>query len=132
MQLKQTSSKMNFRMSPVAIFWMAAAAFLSVVSTAEGAALFNRISTFSICEQIDPSCNTDDATNAETLWYFTPSSGGINLVYTDSESDNLGFVDITDPSAPKADGTVSLGGEPTTVRVIDDKYGAYHSRSSRK
>jgi len=131
MQLKYTS-KMNTRMSPVTIFWMAAAAFLSAVSTAEGSALFHRISTFSICEQIDPSCNTDDATNAETIWYFTSSSGGTYLVYTDSESENLGFVDITDPSTPKADGSVSLGGEPTTVRVIDNKYGAYHSRFLRK
>ncbi len=102
----------------ISIGWAAAAAFLSVVSTAEGAALFNRISTFSICEQIDPDCNTDDATNAETIWYF-----GTSLVYTDSESENLGFVDISDPAEPKADGTVSLGGEPTTVRVIDGKYG---------
>lgn len=113
---------MKFGMSPISILLVTIASFLSVVSTAEGTALFQRISTFSICEQIDPACNTDDATNAETIWYFTSSSGGTSLVYTDSESENIGFVDITDPSAPKADGTVSLGGEPTTVRVIDNKY----------
>jgi len=106
----------------MSIVWMAAAVLLSVVSTAEGSALFNRISTFSICEQIDADCNTDDATNAETIWYFTSSSGGTCLVYTDSESENLGFVDISDPTSPKADGIVSLQGEPTTVRVIDNKY----------
>ena len=110
--------------STAAIFWIAAASLPSVV--AEGLALFNRISTFSICEQVDASCNTDIATNAETIWYFTPSSGGTSLVYTDSESQNLGFVDITDPTMPKADGTVPLGGEPTTVRVIENKYGAYY------
>ena len=109
----------------MSLVWMAAAAFLPAV---QGAALFNRISTFSICEQIDPDCNTDDQTNAETVWHFTSSTGGMGLVYTDSESEQLGFVDITDPTAPQADGTVSLAGEPTTVRVIDDKYGAYHEK----
>jgi hypothetical protein len=103
-------------------------AVTTAVSAAEGPALFHRVSTFNICEQIDPSCNTDEATNAETLWYFTTESGGTSLVYTDSERGSLGFVDITDPSKPKADGVVPLGGEPTTVRVIGD-YGACHSEN---
>ncbi len=84
---------------------------------------FKRVSTFLPCEQIDPTCNTDDETNAETVWYFTKDDS-IYLVYTDSEREVLGFVDITDPSNPVADGTVDLAGEPTTVRVIGD-YGTY-------
>lgn len=100
-------------------------ASVSAVSAHEDPALFHRVSTFNICEQIDPSCNTDEATNAETLWYFTNESGGTSLVYTDSEGEALGFVDITDSSKPKADGVVPVGGEPTTVRVIGD-YGACH------
>ena len=115
------------RTKAAAMFGMAAAATLAVISAAEGTALFTRVSTFSICEQIDASCNTDEATNAETLWYFTSKEGGTNLVYTDAESENLGFVDISDPSNPMAIGTVPLGGEPTTVRVVGD-YGAYYFR----
>jgi len=102
------------------MFWMAGATTFAMVSADKGPALFKRISTFNICEQIDPSCNTDNATNAETLWYFNTEGGGTKLVYTDAEGENLGFVDITDPAMPKADGTVPLGGEPTTVRVVGD------------
>ena len=107
------------------IFAFAATALVSATSSAEGAALFSRISTFSICEQIDADCSTDEATNAETIWYYTTSSGGTSLVYTDSESENVGFVDISDPTMPTADGVVPLSGEPTTVRVIDNTYGTY-------
>lgn len=80
---------------------------------------FERISTFLICEQEDPTCNTDVATNAEIVTSF--SDGDMTcLVYSDSEQERLGFVDITDPSKPTAAGTVDLGGEPTTVKVIGD------------
>jgi DNA-binding beta-propeller fold protein YncE len=41
------------------------------------------------------------------------------LVYTDSETDNVGFVDISDPSSPQAAGVVDVGGEPTSVAVRD-------------
>ncbi len=107
------------------IFAFAATALFSAASSVEGAALFSRLSTFYICEQLDATCNIDDQTNAETIWYYTTSSGGTSLVYTDSEAENVGFVDISDPAMPKADGFVTLTGEPTTVRVIDDTYGTY-------
>ena len=80
---------------------------------------FQRISTFNICEQIDPTCNTDIATNAETVWYYENKvDNTFRLVYSNSESENIGFVDISDPTNPIAIGEVPLGGEPTTVRVI--------------
>ena len=80
---------------------------------------FQRISTFNICEQIDPTCNTDIATNAETVWYYeNKNDNTFRLVYSNSESENIGFVDISDPTNPIAIGEVPLGGEPTTVRVI--------------
>ena len=82
-------------------------------------AYFQRISTFNICEQIDPTCNTDIATNAETVWYYENKvDNTFRLVYSNSESENIGFVDISDPTNPIAIGEVPLGGEPTTVRVI--------------
>jgi len=42
---------------------------------------------------------------------------GRTLVYTDSESKLIGFVDITDPANPVEDGVVLLDGEPTAVAV---------------
>jgi hypothetical protein len=104
-----------------------AAATANADKTTDGPYLFNRIATFNICEQIDVTCNTDIATNAETVWYFEKQDSSTTdsesdslhcLVYTNSESQNLGFVDITNPFQPKAAGEVDLGGEPTTVRVI--------------
>jgi hypothetical protein len=80
---------------------------------------FRRISTFNICEQLDPTCNTDVATNAETVWYYEDKNDNtFRIVYTNSEGENLGFVDISDPTNPKGIGEVPLGGEPTTVRII--------------
>jgi hypothetical protein len=110
-------------------YWMALWILLvATVSLAKKVAkkeenYFKRVSTFLPCSQIDQTCDTDDETNAETVWYFTKDDS-IYLVYTDSERKVLGFVDITDPIYPRADGTVALEGEPTTVRVIGD-YGTY-------
>jgi len=89
------------------------------------APFFQRVSTFNVCEQIDPTCNTDEETSAETLWYYNTNSDELKIVYTDSPGESLGFVDITDPSKPKADGILSLGGEPTTVRIVGNVYGTY-------
>jgi len=44
---------------------------------------------------------------------------GRQLVYTDSEEQQIGFVDIANPWDPKAGGTVDVGGEPTSLAVTD-------------
>jgi DNA-binding beta-propeller fold protein YncE len=48
---------------------------------------------------------------------------GTTLIYTDSIEDEIGFVDITNPAAPVADGELGVGGSPTSVAVSTD--GAY-------
>ncbi len=75
---------------------------------------FNRIASFLVCSQIDVSCNTDTETAAEIV---AASSDGLTLLYTDSPANQLGFVDITNPSDPQASGVLSLSGEPTSVAV---------------
>jgi hypothetical protein len=47
---------------------------------------------------------------------------GQDLVYTDSDTGSLGFVDIRDPSNPKPGGTLDVGGEPTSVAVRDQRF----------
>ncbi len=42
---------------------------------------------------------------------------GRTLVYTDSATGKVGFVDIRDPKHPVAAGTITLGGEPTSVGI---------------
>jgi hypothetical protein len=109
-------------------FWMGATITLAIaaMSFAAPAEYFKRVSTFLVCEQIDANCNTDEETSAETLWYFTEGEKTC-LAYTDSPQEQIGFVDITDPSKPIPNGTVDMSGEPTTVRVIGD-YGTYHNQ----
>ncbi len=47
---------------------------------------------------------------------------GKGLVYTDSEIEVLGFVDISDPANPLPAGIIELGGEPTSVAVQGPRY----------
>jgi hypothetical protein len=75
---------------------------------------FNRIASFPVCSQIDANCNTDEETAAEIV---ASTSDGMILVYTDSPQEQLGFVDLTDPASPVADGTLALTGEPTSVAI---------------
>ncbi len=78
---------------------------------------FNRIASFLVCSQADPTCDTDTETAAEIV---AASVDGMTLVYSDSPTEQIGFVDITDPSDPQADGTLALTGEPTSVAVKGD------------
>ena len=86
----------------------------SDVCAPAGDASFKRVSSFLVCSQIDATCDTDDETAAEIV---AASTDGNTLIYTDSPAEVLGFVDISDPTAPLADGTVALAGEPTSVAV---------------
>lgn len=72
--------------------------------------VFKRISTFPVY------LNTD--INVETVAEIVAAStDGNTLIYTDGKTDNLGFVDITDPENPLPAGITGLGGEPTSVAV---------------
>lgn len=78
---------------------------------------FNRIATYPVCQQIDNSCDTDTETAAEIV---AASADGNTLIYSDSPSQQVGFVDITDPTSPIGLGVTELGGEPTSVAVKGD------------
>ncbi|WP_020587310.1 esterase-like activity of phytase family protein [Desulfobacter curvatus] len=47
------------------------------------------------------------------------TTDGKQLVYTDGENSAIGFVDISDPANPVGQGTVTVGGEPTSLVVLD-------------
>jgi hypothetical protein len=87
------------------------AALLLSTAGIQAAPYFNRIASFPV------ALNTPDAeeTSAEII---TVSEDGMTLIYSDSPAGGIGFVDITDPKAPKAAGFLALDGEPTTV-VVD-------------
>lgn len=77
---------------------------------------FKRIATLPVCTQIDANCNNDTETAAEIV---SASKDGMTLIYSDSPAKQIGFVNIADPSKPKVDGVLSVGGEPTSVSVAD-------------
>lgn len=78
---------------------------------------FRRIATFPVCLQDDARCDDDTETVAEIT---AASSDGETLVYTDGPGQRIGFVDLSDPRAPQALGTLALGGEPTSVTVLGE------------
>lgn len=78
---------------------------------------FNRIASFVIASQLDPNSNTDLETAAEIV---ASSIDGNTLIYSNSPRGTIGFVDITDPSAPVGLGEIEVGGEPTSVTVKDN------------
>ncbi len=73
---------------------------------------FNRIAAFMVAE------NTPNAeeTSAEII---DVTADGMTLVDSDSPAGIVGFVDISDPANPRADGVFAMpSGEPTSVAVI--------------
>ena len=88
----------------------------SILALAAGQAMaemnFNRISSFAT------PFNNADQTAESSAEIIAASDDGMTLVYTDSPLGVVGLIDITDPKAPKAKGSVALEGEPTSVTVI--------------
>jgi len=71
---------------------------------------FKRIATF-------PVYLNTDITKKTIAEIVAVTKDGNTLIYTDGKTDNLGYVDITNPSKPMAAGITALGGEPTSVTV---------------
>lgn len=44
---------------------------------------------------------------------------GKQLIYTDGDNDQIGFVNISDPTAPSGEGVMDVGGEPTSLVIMD-------------
>lgn len=65
-----------------------------------------------------PVATFDVAGEVAEILAVTPN--GRTLLYTDSAAEELGIVDLTDPSNPEQIGTVAVEGEPTSVIVTRD------------
>lgn len=75
-------------------------------------AYFNRIATLPVYKTLAEGVDPATQTSAEII---TATKDGMMLIFSDSPSKALGFVDIATPSAPKPAGRLELGGEPTSV-----------------
>ncbi len=98
-------------------------ALLATTSATQAAEYFNRIASFPV-ELNNPEAETSSSE------IITATDDGMTLIYSDSPAGGIGFVDITDPRAPKQGGFMDMGGEPTSVTVIGGKaYVAVNTRA---
>ncbi len=97
-------------------------ALLTTTTATQAAEYFNRIASFPV-ELNNPEAETSSSE------IITATDDGMTLIYSDSPAGGIGFVDITDPKAPKEGGFMDMGGEPTSVTVIGGKaYVAVNTR----
>ncbi|MPQ96445.1 alkaline phosphatase [Modestobacter sp. I12A-02628] len=97
-------------------------------------AVFSRAATYPVFQN---SGLGPDAEAVAEISAATPD--GRTVVYTDAANGLVGFLDITDPSAPVGRGVLDVGGEPTSVAIrggqllvlVDDSDGEFDAPSGR-
>ncbi len=101
----------------LAVGLTAGAALLAPAALAPAKATepFTRIASFPIFQNLPEGTDPTTETVAEIV---TSAMDGKLLVYTDSELEAIGKVDISDAANPEAAGVIMLGGEPTSVAVL--------------
>lgn len=97
---------------------LAAVLAASVASAASAEPVFNRIASFAVADNLPEGKDKATPTSAEIV---AASEDGNTLVYSDSPNKAIGIIDITDAKAPKAGGSVTFDGEPTSVAVASGK-----------
>jgi hypothetical protein len=87
---------------------------------------FHRLSTYPVYLNVPDGVDPADETVAEIS---AISEDGTTFVHTDAAGRRIGFVDITDPSAPVGTGTLDLAADlglsedasPTSVAIVGDR-----------
>ena len=97
---------------------LAAVLAASTASVALAEPVFNRIASFAVADNLPEGKDKATPTSAEII---AASEDGNTLVYSDSPNKAIGIIDITDAKAPKAAGSVTFEGEPTSVAVASGK-----------
>ena len=100
------------------LFALTAVLTASVALPAHADMMFNRVASFAVADNLPADADRSKPTSSEII---TATEDGMTLVYSDSPLGAVGFIDITDPKAPKAGGIVKIDGEPTSVAVIGGK-----------
>lgn len=111
------------------LFALTAALAASVSLPAHADQMFNRIASFAVADNLPADIEKVTPTSSEII---TVSDDGMTLVYSDSPLGAVGFIDITDPKAPKAGGIVKIDGEPTSVTIAGGKVLAAVNTSESK
>jgi hypothetical protein len=103
---------------PIKPSLLALAAALASAAPAHADMMFNRVATFAVAKNLPKDAPPKTATSSEII---SASEDGNMLVYSDSPYGGIGFIDITDPKAPKAGGSLKMDGEPTSVVIVGGK-----------
>lgn len=90
----------------------------SVAAPAGAEQVFNRIASFPVANNLPEGKDKLTATSSEII---TASDDGNTLIYSDSPLGAIGFIDITDPRAPKGLGSLAFEGEPNSVAAAGPK-----------
>ncbi len=100
---------------PVACLVSMTAIAAAMPALAQTEAHFNRIASFPVTANLPAGADPATPTSAEII---AASGDGMTLAYSDSPNRALGFIDITEPSAPRALGSLGFDGEPTAVSIL--------------
>ncbi|PZO80840.1 MAG: alkaline phosphatase [Mesorhizobium amorphae] len=93
-----------------------AAVLLAATSlSASAEPFFDRVATVMVRDNLSPEDRANDEAVAEIV---SATADGMTLAYTDAPGKLLGLLDLADPRAPKPLGTVALGGQPTSVKIV--------------
>lgn len=93
-----------------------AASLLLATSLSAGAEpFFDRIATMMVRDNLPDGGKGVKEAVAEII---SASEDGMTLVYTDAPGSQVGIIDLTDAANPKPMGTVAVGGEPTSVKIV--------------
>ncbi|WP_417687780.1 esterase-like activity of phytase family protein [Roseibium sp.] len=89
-------------------------ATLGAAGSAHAGSFFERVETFPVYKTLAEGVDQSTATSAEII---SATKDGNTLVFTDSPSGAVVFVDASDPAALAFKGRVDVSGEPTSVSV---------------
>ncbi|MCI0592982.1 phytase-like protein with esterase activity [Chromohalobacter marismortui] len=106
---------MSFTPSPLAGLLGLSAVIVTFSQPVLAAETFNRIASFPVASNLEEGAAPDSPTSAEII---TVDDEGKTLMYSDSPHGGIGFIDITEPAAPKAAGFMPMEGEPTSVSAF--------------
>ena len=95
---------------------LAASAFAAGPVAADTVAPIEHLGSFFVTENLAQGEDWATATSAEII---DVTDDGTTAVYTDGVAGRVGFVDISDPSAPAPLGAIEVG-DPTSAGVIGD------------
>lgn len=102
-------------MTPRTLTGALVAALLASTAMPAAAQTFDRIASFPVPGNLPADADPLTETSAEII---AATGDGMTLVYSDSPLEAVGLIDITDPAAPKALGSIPTEGEPTSVATL--------------